>query len=197
MLQQIYRRYLPSVTMNRNHKIYLTALWITSIGRKLTTIQEVSLQPSTAAVTQILIFHGIYLFNSEFFLHIGEQWDWPNVWAPFQHMLIVGLDNLNDDRTKKLAMKWAQRWVQGNHIAFKETNAMYEKVSVTRLWNLCKLFQLSYLTFHTIVSCHEAWWLWRWRRIWSAERFWLDEWSGFWSSWTLWRRDDEFRFEHF
>lgn len=44
-------------------------------------------------------------------------------------MLIVGLDNLDDERTKKLAVKWAQRWVQGNYIAFKETNAMFEKVS--------------------------------------------------------------------
>jgi hypothetical protein len=64
----------------------------------------------------------------------GEQWDWPNVWAPMQHMLIVGLDNLCDDRTKKIAQSWAQRWVQGNYLAYKDTNAMFEKVrqSTTR-----------------------------------------------------------------
>lgn len=58
----------------------------------------------------------------------GEQWDWPNVWAPLQHMLIVGLDNLDDDRTKRIAQDWAQRWVLGNYMAFKETGAMFEKV---------------------------------------------------------------------
>lgn len=58
----------------------------------------------------------------------GEQWDWPNVWAPMQHMLIVGLDNLGDERTKRIAQDWAQRWVQSNFIAYKETGAMYEKV---------------------------------------------------------------------
>lgn len=62
-------------------------------------------------------------------------------------MLIVGLDNLNDDRTKKLAVKWAQRWVQGNHIAFKETNAMYEKVSVAEL----ERYQVGNLHFYFLI----------------------------------------------
>lgn len=46
-----------------------------------------------------------------------------------QHMMIVGLDNLEDDRTKRIAQDWAQRWVQGNYLAFKETGAMFEKVA--------------------------------------------------------------------
>lgn len=54
--------------------------------------------------------------------------DWPNVWAPLQHILVVGLDNLDDVRTKRIAQDWAQRWVQGNYRAFEETGAMYEKV---------------------------------------------------------------------
>lgn len=45
-----------------------------------------------------------------------------------QHILIVGLDNLGEDATKKVAQDWAQRWVQSNYIAYKETNAMFEKV---------------------------------------------------------------------
>ncbi|CRL08140.1 CLUMA_CG020990, isoform A [Clunio marinus] len=63
----------------------------------------------------------------------GEQWDKPNVWAPFQHMLIVGLDNLEDDRTKKIAQEWAQRWVLSNYIAYKDTGAMYEKYLANEL----------------------------------------------------------------
>lgn len=46
-----------------------------------------------------------------------------------QHMLIVGLDNLGDERTQKLAQSWAQRWVLNNYIGYKETGAMFEKVS--------------------------------------------------------------------
>lgn len=64
---------------------------------------------------------------------LGEQWDWPNVWAPLQHILIVGLDNLDDDRTKKIAESWAQRWVHGNFLAYQETGAMFEKVRPQRL----------------------------------------------------------------
>lgn len=60
--------------------------------------------------------------------NLGEQWDYPNVWAPLQHILIVGLDNLGDERAQKLAHDWAQRWVLGNYLAYKETGAMFEKV---------------------------------------------------------------------
>lgn len=62
-------------------------------------------------------------------LNSGEQWDWPNVWAPLQHMLIVGLDNLENKEAQAKAQDWAQRWVLGNYLAFKDTGAMYEKVS--------------------------------------------------------------------
>lgn len=46
-----------------------------------------------------------------------------------QHILVVGLDNLGDERTQKLAQSWAQRWTLGNYLAYKETGAMYEKVN--------------------------------------------------------------------
>lgn len=60
--------------------------------------------------------------------HTGEQWDFPNVWPPMQHVLIVGLHNLNDERTKSLASKWATRWVRSNYLAYQDQKAMYEKV---------------------------------------------------------------------
>lgn len=61
----------------------------------------------------------------------GEQWDWPNVWAPMQYILIYGLENLNDSRASALAYKWAERWVQSNFVAFNDTGAMYEKYVAT------------------------------------------------------------------
>lgn len=61
----------------------------------------------------------------------GEQWDFPNVWAPMQYILIYGLENLQDERASSLAYRWAERWVQSNYVAFRETGAMYEKYVAT------------------------------------------------------------------
>ncbi|XP_070496300.1 trehalase isoform X3 [Chironomus tepperi] len=66
-------------------------------------------------------------------VHSGEQWDWPNVWAPMQHMLIVGLDNLGTKESKEKAQDWAQRWVLSNYLAYKESGHMFEKYMATEL----------------------------------------------------------------
>lgn len=50
-----------------------------------------------------------------------------------QHMMILGLENLEDSRGSSLAFEWAERWVQSNYIAFTETGAMYEKYIATEL----------------------------------------------------------------
>ncbi|XP_059608546.1 trehalase isoform X2 [Phlebotomus argentipes] len=63
----------------------------------------------------------------------GEQWDFPNVWAPMQYILIAGLDNLKDQRAKDLARSWATRWVHSNYIAFNDTHAMFEKYDAEEL----------------------------------------------------------------
>jgi len=57
----------------------------------------------------------------------GEQWDFPNVWAPMQYMLIMGLDGLNNETAKELAFKWADKWVKNNFLAYTEFHAMFEK----------------------------------------------------------------------
>lgn len=61
----------------------------------------------------------------------GEQWDFPNVWAPMQYIMIFGLENLNDARASSLAYKWAERWVRSNYVAFRDTGAMFEKYVAT------------------------------------------------------------------
>lgn len=62
-----------------------------------------------------------------------EQWDFPNVWPPMQHMLIMGLDGLDSQEAKDLAFKWGQRWVRTNYIAYNETSNMYEKYDAQSL----------------------------------------------------------------
>ncbi|XP_053689119.1 trehalase isoform X2 [Sabethes cyaneus] len=63
----------------------------------------------------------------------NEQWDFPNVWPPMQHMLIMGLDGMDSQDAKDLAFKWAQRWVRSNYIAYNETSAMFEKYNAEEL----------------------------------------------------------------
>ncbi|XP_035793158.1 trehalase-like isoform X1 [Anopheles albimanus] len=63
----------------------------------------------------------------------NEQWDFPNVWAPMQHMLVMGLDSLDSKEAKELAFQWGQRWVRGNYIAYNKTRAMFEKYDAQEL----------------------------------------------------------------
>lgn len=62
-------------------------------------------------------------------LQTGEQWDYPNVWPPMQYILVEALRALGDKKADDLALSWTSRWVQSNFLAYKETRAMYEKVS--------------------------------------------------------------------
>lgn len=61
----------------------------------------------------------------------GEQWDFPNAWAPTQYIMTEGLRALNDKRATELANKWTNRWVRSNYIAYNDTGYMFEKV---RIW---------------------------------------------------------------
>lgn len=61
--------------------------------------------------------------------HSGEQWDFPNAWAPLQHMMIMGLDSTGDSWAKDLAYEIALRWTRSNWMTYNKTNMMLEKVS--------------------------------------------------------------------
>ncbi|XP_037033248.1 trehalase-like isoform X4 [Bradysia coprophila] len=63
----------------------------------------------------------------------GEQWDFPNVWPPMQHMLIEGLANLNDERAQTMSLDWAARWTRSNFLGYKDSFVMYEKYSALEL----------------------------------------------------------------
>ncbi|XP_017126388.2 trehalase isoform X1 [Drosophila elegans] len=57
----------------------------------------------------------------------GEQWDFPNVWAPMQYIVVEGLNNLNTPEAKNMSKKWATRWVKSNFKAYTDNFDMYEK----------------------------------------------------------------------
>eukprot|EP00475_Leptophrys_vorax_P018973 TRINITY_DN2591_c0_g1_i1.p1 TRINITY_DN2591_c0_g1~~TRINITY_DN2591_c0_g1_i1.p1 ORF type:complete len:754 (-),score=180.98 TRINITY_DN2591_c0_g1_i1:30-2291(-) len=54
----------------------------------------------------------------------GQQWDFPNAWAPIQYILIDGLSNVgyND-----LALELANRWIETTYLTYNSTGYMHEK----------------------------------------------------------------------
>ena len=65
--------------------------------------------------------------------HSGQQWDFPNGWAPLQHLVVVGLEKTGVARARQLAFDLAQKWIVNNFDVYRETrpSAMFEKYDVT------------------------------------------------------------------
>ena len=57
----------------------------------------------------------------------GQQWDYPNGWAPLQWISIKGLNNYHFN---KLAKEIAVRWINGNVRWYKKTGKLVEKYNV-------------------------------------------------------------------
>lgn len=57
----------------------------------------------------------------------GEQWDYPNGWAPLQWLAIIGLSQYEQ---KELAATIAGRWLSLNQKVFSDTGRMMEKYNV-------------------------------------------------------------------
>ncbi|XP_061347668.1 probable trehalase [Gastrolobium bilobum] len=60
----------------------------------------------------------------------GQQWDFPNGWAPLQHMLVEGLMKSGSKEARLLAEEIAIRWITTNYIVYKKTGVMHEKFDV-------------------------------------------------------------------
>lgn len=60
----------------------------------------------------------------------GQQWDWPNGWAPLQWMAVAGLRHYGHDH---LAREIALRWVALNQEVFRRTGRLLEKYNVVDL----------------------------------------------------------------
>jgi len=60
----------------------------------------------------------------------GEQWDWPNGWAPLEWMTIRGLRNYGH---AALATEIARRWIKLNRDVYARTGRMMEKYNVVDL----------------------------------------------------------------
>nr|CAD1835474.1 unnamed protein product [Ananas comosus var. bracteatus] len=61
----------------------------------------------------------------------GQQWDFPNGWAPLQHLIVEGLAYSGSKEAKSVAEDIAKRWIKTNYAAYRITGAMHEKYDVT------------------------------------------------------------------
>lgn len=56
--------------------------------------------------------------------------DYPNGWAPIQHMIVEGLARSGSNEAKTLAKDMAMRWIRTNYAAYKKMGVMHEKYDV-------------------------------------------------------------------
>lgn len=66
---------------------------------------------------------GVTTTNKE----TGEQWDKANAWSPIVHMMIDGLEGLDDVEASSMAKKIAKGWLESNYLGWINTGYMYEK----------------------------------------------------------------------
>ncbi|XP_021905102.1 trehalase, partial [Carica papaya] len=62
----------------------------------------------------------------------GEQWDFPNGWAPLQHMIVEGMARSGSEEARSMAEDIAMGWIRSNYVVYKKTGAMHEKLDVEK-----------------------------------------------------------------
>ncbi|KAF6146017.1 hypothetical protein GIB67_033376 [Kingdonia uniflora] len=111
---------------NQNQNIFASnfiPLWIDSFNSDEVTVETVT---KSLGSSGLVCAAGIAtsLTNS------GQQWDFPNGWAPLQHMIVEGLARSSSEEAKSMAEDIAVRWIRTNYAAYKKTGTMHEKYDV-------------------------------------------------------------------
>ena len=58
--------------------------------------------------------------------------DFPNGWAPLQHIIVEGLVRSRSQAARSLAQDIAVRWIRTNYVGYMKTGAMHEKYNVEK-----------------------------------------------------------------
>ncbi|PON73594.1 Glycoside hydrolase [Parasponia andersonii] len=115
-------------TSNQNQKAFASnfiPLWIKSFYSDALLVDKV-----TKSLRKSGLVHPAGIATS---LTIsGQQWDFPNGWAPIQHMIIEGLARSGSKEARSVAEDIAVRWIRTNYVTFKKTGTMHEKYDVER-----------------------------------------------------------------
>ena len=51
----------------------------------------------------------------------GQQWDFPDGWAPMQYFFVKALENLNNTKSDLLARQITEKWIYNNYCTWKNT----------------------------------------------------------------------------
>ncbi|KAK4489225.1 hypothetical protein RD792_005021 [Penstemon davidsonii] len=62
----------------------------------------------------------------------GQQWDFPNGWAPIQHMIVKGLVSSGSEQARLVAEDIAVKWIRTNYAAYKKSGTLHEKYDVEK-----------------------------------------------------------------
>ncbi|XP_073133142.1 trehalase [Henckelia pumila] len=113
---------------NQNKKVFASnfiPLWVQPFNSDVKIVDEVvqSLQSSG-----LIYPAGIATSLTK----SGQQWDFPNGWAPLQHMIAEGLVRSCSKEAKFVAEDIAVKWIRTNYVAFKRTGTMHEKYDVQK-----------------------------------------------------------------
>ncbi|XP_001380673.1 trehalase [Monodelphis domestica] len=60
----------------------------------------------------------------------GQQWDFPNAWAPLQDLVVKGLAESNSRQAQEMAFQLAQNWIRTNFAVYQKNKVMYEKYDI-------------------------------------------------------------------
>ncbi|KAI4564191.1 hypothetical protein MJT46_009989 [Ovis ammon polii x Ovis aries] len=61
----------------------------------------------------------------------GQQWEFPNAWAPLQDLVIRGLAKSPSAKAQEVAFQLAQNWIRTNFDVYSKKSAMYEKYDIS------------------------------------------------------------------
>ncbi|KAK6114320.1 Trehalase family protein [Brugia pahangi] len=62
----------------------------------------------------------------------NQQWDYPNGWAPINHMIIEGLRKSNNPTMQQRAFEIANKWINRNYALYQKDHKMWEKYDVAK-----------------------------------------------------------------
>ncbi|KAL3499182.1 hypothetical protein ACH5RR_038275 [Cinchona calisaya] len=113
---------------NQNQKSFASnffPLWITLFHSDVTMMEKVIQSFQTSG---LLRPSGI----ATSLTNTGQQWDFPNGWAPLQHLIVEGLAMYGSEEANSLAKDIAIRWIRTNYVAYQKTGAMHEKYDVEK-----------------------------------------------------------------
>ncbi|XP_030951761.1 trehalase isoform X3 [Quercus lobata] len=113
---------------NRNQNVFASnfiPLWIESFHSDKSLVKKVM---ESLKKSGLLRAAGIATSLTD----SGEQWDFPNGWAPLQHMIVEGLGRSESKKARSVAEDIAVRWIRTNYVGYKKTGTMHEKYDVEK-----------------------------------------------------------------